>query len=105
MNNLSDESLSRIDTLSAMIIGFALTYPFNSYVQNALGNWFMLLGQVLETNATFLQLYQYNDSNSQNNSNDNDNDLGDDKNLDLEKIKEAISIMQDKIDELIKNNN
>ena len=103
MNNLSDESLSRIDTLSAMVIGFALTYPFNSYVQNALGNWFMLLGQILETNATFLQLYQYNDSNSQNNS--NDNDLGDDKNLDLEKIKEAISIMQDKIDELIKNNN
>ena len=86
-----------------MVIGFALTYPFNSYVQNALGNWFMLLGQILETNATFLQLYQYNDSNNQNNSNDNDS--GDDKNLDLEKIKEAISIMQDKIDELIKNNN
>lgn len=105
MNNLSDESLSRIDTLSAMFIGFALTYPFNSYVQNALGNWFMLLGQILETNATFLQLYQYNDSNSQNNSNNNDNDLCDDKDLDLEKIKEAISIMQDKIDELIKNNN
>lgn len=105
MNSKEEETASRVDTLAALIMGYALTYPFNSYVQNALGNWFMLLGQVLETNATFLQLYQYNDNNSQNNSNNNDNDSCDDKNLDLEKIKEAISIMQDKIDELIKNNN
>lgn len=99
MNNKEEETASRVDTLAALIIGYALTYPFNSYVQNALGNWFMLLGQVLETNATFLQLYQYNNSNNQNNSNNNN------KELDLEKIKEAISIMQEKIDELIKNNN
>lgn len=105
MNNFSDESLSRIDTLSAMIIGYALTYAFNSYVQNALGNWFMLVGQVLETNATFLQLYQYNDSNNQNNNNNSNNNSCDDNDLDLDKLKEAISIMQEKIDELIKNNN
>ena len=94
MNNEEDKIASRVDTLAALIIGYALTYPFNSYVQNALGNWFMLLGQVLETNATFLQLYQYNDGNNQNNNNE----------LDLKKIKEAILIMQEKIDELIKNN-
>lgn len=92
MNNCSEEKSSRIDTLSAMVIGFALTYPFNSYEQNALGNWFMLLGQVLETNATFLQLYQ---ANNQNNNSSNG--------IDLDKLNEAICIMKEEIDRLINN--
>lgn len=92
MNNYSEEKSSRIDTLSAMIIGFALTYPFNSYEQNALGNWFMLLGQILETNATFLQLYQ---ANNQNNSNNNG--------IDLDTLNEAICVMKEEIDKLIDN--
>ena len=62
MNSKKEEAASRVDTLAALIIGYVLTYPFNSYVQNAIGNWFMLLGQVLETNATFLQLYQSNNN-------------------------------------------
>lgn len=89
MNNNQEEKRSRIDTLSAMTIGFALTYPFNSYEQNALGNWFMLIGQILETNATFLQLYQ---SNNQNNTG-----------LDIEKLNKAINIMKEEIDKLITN--
>lgn len=92
MNYYSEEKSSRIDTLSAMIIGFALTYPFNSYEQNALGNWFMLLGQILETNATFLQLYQ---ANNQNNSNNNG--------IDLDTLNEAICVMKEEIDKLIDN--
>lgn len=89
MNTYSEEKSSRIDTLSAMIIGFALTYPFNSYEQNALGNWFMLVGQILETNATFLQLYQ---SNNQNNNG-----------IDLDTLNKAICVMKDEIDNLINN--
>lgn len=91
MNNNQENKNSRIDTLSAMIIGFALTYPFNSYEQNALGNWFMLLGQILETNATFLQLYQYNNQNNNNNG------------IDLDKLNKAINIMKEEIDKLITN--
>lgn len=88
MNESSEDRNSRFDTLSAMVIGFALTYPFNSYEQNALGNWFMLLGQILETNATFLQLYG-----SSNHGGDS---------LDIDKLKKAINIMRDEIDKLSK---
>ena len=99
MNNMEEEAASRTDTLAALIIGYALTYPFNSYVQNALGNWFMLLGQVLETNATFLQLYQSN-----NNTNKKSCNKSMKYDLDLEQIKEAINIMKEEIDKLIEAN-
>ena len=98
MNNKEEEAASRVDTLAALIIGYALTYPFNSYVQNAIGNWFMLLGQVLETNATFLQLYQSNNTNKQSSNKSMKYDL------DLEQIKEAINIMKEEIDKLIESN-
>ena len=98
MNNKEEEAASRADTLAALIIGYALTYPFNSYVQNAIGNWFMLLGQVLETNATFLQLYQSNNTNKQSSNKRMKYDL------DLEQIKEAINIMKEEIDKLIEAN-
>lgn len=45
---------SKIDTLSAVIIGYILTGDFDAYTQNALGNWFILLGQILETNSAFM---------------------------------------------------
>lgn len=45
-----------IKTLSAVIIGFVLTNNLDAKQQNALANWFLLIGQILETNAGFLQL-------------------------------------------------
>lgn len=39
-------------TLSATIIGYILIDELNANEQNALGNWFMLIGQVLCTNAS-----------------------------------------------------
>ncbi len=98
MNSKEEETASRVDTLAALIIGYALTYPFNSYVQNALGNWLMLIGQILETNAAFLQMYQYDNSNNNKNNNDMKNEL------DLEQIEEAINIMKEEIDKLIEAN-
>ena len=97
MNSKEEETASRVYTLAALIIGYALTYPFNSYVQNSLGNWLMLIGQILETNAAFLQMYQYDNSNNQNNNNMKNE-------LDLEQIKEAINIMKEEIDKLIEAN-
>ena len=98
MNSKEEETASRVDTLAALIIGYALTYPFNSYVQNSLGNWLMLIGQILETNAAFLQMYQYDNSNNNKNNNDMKNEL------DLEQIEEAINIMKEEIDKLIEAN-
>ena len=98
MNSKEEETASRVDTLAALIIGYALTYPFNSYVQNSLGNWLMLIGQILETNAAFLQMYQYDNSNNNQNNNNMKNEF------DLEQIKEAINIMKEEIDKLIEAN-
>ena len=53
----------RIYTLSSTIVGYLLLGNLNPYEQNALGNWFMNVGQVLETNAAFAQMFQYNNQN------------------------------------------
>ena len=41
----------RIYTLSAVIIGFLLIEDFSANEQNAIANWLMLVGQLLESNA------------------------------------------------------
>lgn len=50
--NLIPNVPSPIFTLSATVIGFALLDDSTANEQNALGNWFMLVGQVLCTNAS-----------------------------------------------------
>ena len=52
-------------TLSATIVGFLLIDDTTANEQNALGNWLMLVAQVLCTNAYFLQLKNQNNENSQ----------------------------------------
>ena len=42
----------RIFTLSAFTVGFILIDNLTTYEQNALGSWFMLLGQTLCTNSS-----------------------------------------------------
>lgn len=39
-------------TMSAVLVGFLLIDDTSTTEQNALGNWLMLVGQVLETNAS-----------------------------------------------------
>ena len=52
-------------TLSAAVVGFLLIDDTTANEQNALGNWLMLVAQVLCTNAYFLQLKNQNNRNSQ----------------------------------------
>lgn len=46
----------KLFTLSAVAIGYLLIDDATASEQNALGNWLMLIAQVLCTNAYFLQL-------------------------------------------------
>ena len=55
----------KLYTLSAAIVGFLLIDDSNANEQNALGNWLMLVAQVLCTNAYFLQLQTQNNQNTQ----------------------------------------
>lgn len=77
-------------TISACIIGYLLIDNFNANEQNAIGNWLMLVGQVLETNASQLQVIQ---GNNQNNNVNNQNN-------DIENIKKAIEIINKKLNNL-----
>ncbi len=49
--NVSPEIFS----LSAVVVGYLLIDDLSSNEQNALGNWLMLVAQVLCTNATYKQ--------------------------------------------------
>lgn len=42
-------------TLSALIIGYALIGDYTANQQNAIGNWFMTIGQILECNSAVQQ--------------------------------------------------
>lgn len=46
----------RVLTLSAVAVGYLLLQDDNANEQNALGNWLMLVAQMLCTNAYFNQL-------------------------------------------------
>ncbi len=48
----------KVFTLSAVAIGYLLIDSNTANEQNALGNWLMLVAQVLCTNAYFLQVQE-----------------------------------------------
>ena len=54
----------KVSTLSAVAVGYILLDDSTYVEQNALGNWLMLIAQVLCTNAYFKQLQTQNVSNS-----------------------------------------
>lgn len=53
-------------SLSAVVIGFLLIDDLTANEQNALGNWLMLVAQVLCTNAFYKQVEQERNTNSLN---------------------------------------
>ena len=61
----------KLYTLSAVIVGYLLIGKQDSYEQNALGNWFMTVGQILECNSAFLQAINYEDNKTPSNLNNN----------------------------------
>ncbi len=55
----------KIFTLSATVIGFILIDDTTAEEQNALGNWLMLVAQVLCTNGFYKQLQNVKNNNHQ----------------------------------------
>lgn len=80
-------------TLSATIIGYALIDHFKSTEQNAIGNWLMLIGQILCTNGSYQFHAEYQAPTPESNA----------RNIDL--INRAIKAMQEEIDKLKEYNN
>lgn len=71
---------------------------FSAIEQNAIGNWFMLVGQILETNAAFLQ--QFNQQNQNFNKGNNFNSNAGD----LERLEKMVAILKREFEEFKKDN-
>jgi len=58
MNRFPPSYDPKLYTISAVIIGLALIDNFTANEQNAIGNWFMTIGQTLENSATWQQVVE-----------------------------------------------
>lgn len=109
-------------TLSSMIVGFALIDHFTANEQNAIGNWLMTAGQILEANASFQQVveerfkgntininsraYEQGESPYMHNAPlypDNETQSNNTSHDDIKCLKKMICIMQEEIEKLKKN--
>lgn len=54
--NLIPNVPAKVFSLSAVIVGYVLIDDLTANEQNALGNWLMLVAQVLSTNAYYKQV-------------------------------------------------
>ncbi|HAB67473.1 MAG TPA: hypothetical protein DCE23_08915 [Firmicutes bacterium] len=114
MENFPPNIDPKISTLTAVIIGFALIGNLTAGEQNAIGNWFITIGQIMENNSAFQQVIEarvkgnninINSAECKNTGNPYSNDEGWIKspdNEEIERLKKVISIMQEQIDNLSK---
>lgn len=87
---------SKSFTLSAFIIGFLLIDETTPAEQNSLGNWFMMIGQVLCTNSAQQQVLNNRNNTS---STSNRHIINDDNiNKNETSIEEQINLMKKVID-------
>ncbi len=66
---------AKIFSFSAVAVGYLLIDDTTANEQNALGNWLMLVAQVLCTNAYYKQVQAERGINSSQNSNTNTSDI------------------------------
>jgi len=102
MNIISNIN-SKTYTLSAIVIGYLLLDDSTPAEQNSLGNWFMLIGQVLCTNSAQQQVL----NNKSGNSNQDNRHIVNDDNLknmfkDDNDVDNQIKMMKKVIDTLEK---
>ena len=94
--NLLPNISPKLFTLSATTIGFILLDDLTANEQNALGNWLMLVAQVLCTNGFYRQVIQ--EMQQQNTSQQNFNDP-------TYLMQKMVNALQKEIDELKNSSN
>ena len=92
--NLIPNIPSKLFSLSAVAVGYLLIDDTTANEQNALGNWLMLVAQILCTNAFYKQVMQERSLN--NTKNDNEQTI-----VMMQKMMDAL---QKEIDEIKKGN-
>ena len=94
--NLLPNIPPKLFTLSATAVGFTLIDDLTANEQNALGNWLMLVAQVLSTNAFYRQVLKERNLENDNKTN-NDNDT-------IIMMQKMINALKKEIEELKKQN-
>lgn len=79
-------------TGTAVILGYILSNEFSIDDQAALGAWFNVVGDILASNSTMSAIIDSSNQSNQNNENE----------IDL--LKDALSKLQDNLNELTKDN-
>lgn len=91
---------AKLLTLTAFLIGYSLTDVLNSTEQNSVGNFFMLLGQTLCTNAAEnFRRGQRTNSELNNNPEDNNNTPEDNNNT-IDILRKTQNIFNNEINKL-----
>lgn len=103
MNIISNIN-SKTFTLSAVIIGYILIEDSTPAEQNSLGNWFMLIGQILCTNSAQQQVInnKNNTSTNQNMHTINSNTKESEKINEIEMMKKVIKALEQEINNIKK---
>lgn len=98
-------------SLSAVIVGYILIDDMTANEQNAVGNWLMLVAQVLSTNAFYRAVMQErgletpgSTESGKNNSYTFGNNTEPDRENTIEMLKKMVNALQQEIEQL-KNNN
>lgn len=104
----------KVFSLSAVIVGYILIDDMTANEQNALGNWLMLVAQVLSTNAFYRAVMQErgleepgSTESGKNNSytfSNRNNDNSDDENT-IEMLKKMVNALNQEIEQLKNTNN
>ena len=92
---------ANVFTFSAIAVGYLLIDQLTPAEQNSLVNWFMLVGQVLATNASQQQVL-----NNRNNASSSSNmHVVNDNNLNADSLQKAVEAMKQEIERLKKSRN
>lgn len=92
--NLIPNIPPKLFSLSAVAVGYLLIDDTTANEQNALGNWLMLVAQILCTNAFYKQVMQERDLD--NNKNDSEQTIA--------MMQKMMDALQKEIDEIKKGN-
>ena len=93
MKNITSNINPTVFSWSAIVVGTILCEELNVLEQNAIGNWIILLGDYLLTNAAQVAVIQSDNEND--NNNNNNQPLNDDEKM--EALQKAIKKIEDEI--------
>ena len=96
--NLIPDTNPKLFSLSAVVVGYLLIDDLTANEQNALGNWLMLVGQLVSTNAYYAAVVAERKNNNLNNKKNNMSDRDT-----LKMLEKMLKVLEREVNELKKD--